>query len=64
MDRPPKREMRPATLRCIDNGHLFTARVPQLGHYVAESNEPVLWAVESTEGVTCPECGSPAEPVE
>ena len=62
MARPPKREMRPAELRCVDNGHRFTARVPWLGHFVAESPEPFRWVVETTEGVTCPECGARAEP--
>jgi hypothetical protein len=49
MARSPQREIRPERLRCIDNGHVFIAQVPQLGHYVEDSNQPVLWAVDTTE---------------
>jgi hypothetical protein len=63
MARAPKREVRLAELRCLDNGHRFKARVSQVGHCVAEEPEPAVWVVESTEGVTCPFCGSRVEPV-
>ena len=63
MARPPKREIRPANLRCLENDHHFVAEVPWLGHYVEEHSEPTLWVVESTAGVTCPKCGSRVEPV-
>jgi hypothetical protein len=62
MARPPKREIRPARLRCIDNDHRFVAEVPQLGHFVAELPQPAKWVVETTtQGVTCPYCGSRVE---
>ena len=64
MARRPKREIRDARFRCLDHDHRFTAKVPQLGHYVAESAEPVRWVVLSTQGVTCPYCGSPRVEVE
>src|SRR5215204_2960136 len=59
-----KREIRPARPRCVDNDHRFTAQVRQVGHYVAESPQPVKWVVETTEGITCPYCGSRVEPVQ
>jgi hypothetical protein len=46
MARAPKREVRLAELRCLDNGHHFKARVPQVGHFVAEEPEPTVWVVE------------------
>jgi len=64
MARAPKREMRLAELRCLDNDHRYKARAPQVGHYVAEEREPAVWVVESTEGVTWPFCGSRVEPVQ
>jgi hypothetical protein len=63
MAKPPKREKRLAELRCLDNGHRFKARVPQVGHIRAEEREPSNWVVESTEGLPCPFCGSRVEPV-
>jgi hypothetical protein len=64
MARPPKPELRPAELRCLDNDHRFAAEGWHLEHYVAGSDEPVLlWVVETTEGVTCPFCGSRANSV-
>jgi hypothetical protein len=63
MARAPKREMRLAELRCLDNGHRYKARVPQVGRFVAEETKPSNWVVESTEGITCPFCGSRVEPV-
>ena len=61
MARPTRRERRLAELRCLDNGHRFKTAVPQVGHFVAEDPEPAVWVVESTEGVTCPFCGSLVE---
>ncbi len=58
MGRPPKRENRPANLRCLDCGHRFIAVVPQMGHYVAELQEPPKWVVTSASATVCPECGS------
>jgi hypothetical protein len=64
MAKPPKREKRLAELRCLDNGHRFKARVPQVGHFVAEEGSyATVWEVESTESVTCPFCGSRVEAV-
>ena len=56
-----KVEYRPARLRCTRNGHVFTANVLQRAHYLEELSEPFRWTVENTQGVTCPQCGSPAE---
>ena len=39
MARAPKKEERLAELRCLDNGHRFKARVPQVGHFMAEERE-------------------------
>ncbi len=66
MPRPPRRKIRPARLRCTNCGQQFIASVPQLGHFVEESPQPVRWVVESTDGVTCPSCRSTnsSEPLE
>jgi len=58
MARPPKREDRPAKLRCLNCDHHFIALVPQMGHYVAEIIEPVKWVVSSTGSAECPLCDS------
>ncbi len=63
MAKAPKREERLAELRCLDNGHRFKARVPQVGYFVAEESYPTVWEVESTEGLPCPFCGSRVEAV-
>jgi uncharacterized Zn-finger protein len=63
MAKPPKREERLADLRCLDNGHRFKTRVPQVGHFVAEESYPTVWEIESIESVTCPFCGSRVEAV-
>jgi Zn finger protein HypA/HybF involved in hydrogenase expression len=57
MARAPKRENRPAKLRCDDCGNQFVASVPQVGHYVAEISEPALWVIDRID-VSCPKCGS------
>ena len=63
MARPLRREIRPAEVRCIENGHRFTARVPHVEHTVEEGGpQDITWVVETTQGVTC-QCGSPVEPV-
>ena len=64
MARPPKRELRPARFRCVDNDHRFVAEVSQLGHYVAEESQPVRWVVEDPDRVICPYCGSRVEAVQ
>ena len=65
MARQPRREIRPAQVRCIENGHVFTANVPQLGHEVEEGgSQDIVWRVVNTDGVLCPQDGSPVEPVE
>jgi hypothetical protein len=52
-------------VRCIENGHVFTANVPQLGHEVEEGgSQDIVWRVVNTDGVLCPQDGSPVEPVE
>ena len=65
MARQPKREKRLARVRCTERGHVFTANVWQLGHEVEEGGPgDIIWRVETTEGVTCPQDGSPVEPVQ
>jgi hypothetical protein len=52
-------------VRCLDNGHDFTADVWQLGHESEESGpQDIIWRVETTDGVTCPYCDSRVVPVE
>lgn len=67
MARQPKREKRYEPLRCIRYGHPSTQKVWKLGHEVEEGNpQSIIWRVAKggTEGVTCPECGSPVVPAE
>ena len=64
MARPPKREFRQATFRCIKNGHVFVKPVWQSGQTVEERDEPTTWTVEAPDAVRCPECGSRVEVLE
>jgi len=40
-----------------ENGHQFVAKVPQVGHYVEESDQPSQWVIDRID-VSCPVCGS------
>jgi hypothetical protein len=40
MARPPKREMRDRTFRCLDEDFLFTAKMEYLGHDAGEEGGP------------------------
>jgi hypothetical protein len=61
---PTTRELRPATFRCLNNGHRFVKRVWQMEQTVEEQAEPFNWMVESPDAVRCPECGSRVEVLE
>ena len=58
---PTKRERRPVTVECLDNGHRFTADVRHVGHSVEEGGPgDIVWKVETTEDIRCA-CGSRVE---
>jgi hypothetical protein len=50
-------------LWCIDNGHIFTAKVRKKLHYVDGYDPPVFSTVPkgALDNIRCPECGSLAE---
>lgn len=58
MARPPKRERRPANLRCNNCGHEFE----DMAWFVSIESEKgtIGWNQDrdGTRGVTCPSCGS------
>jgi hypothetical protein len=56
MARPPKREMRDRTFRCLDEDFLFKAPMEYVGHDSGEElgHQVTHWVPGQARGVTCP----------